>query len=146
MTQFNLEEYLENTNRKIVTRNGDPVRIICTDAGSDHCIIALVRTEEEEEIPYSYYEDGKYLLCSDCGCDLFFASNKEESPFKMGDRVMVRDLNNEKWLLRIFDHYDEDLMCKYCCEDDVESYMQCIPYNEHTWKLLGTTDEYKEEE
>ena len=66
MKQFNLEEYLEDTNRKIVTRNGDPVRIICTDAGSDHCIIALVRTEEEEEIPYSYYEDGKYLLCSDC--------------------------------------------------------------------------------
>ena len=63
----------------------------------------------------------------------------------MGDRVMVRDLNNEKWLLRIFDHYDEDLICKYCCEDDVESYMQCIPYNEHTWKLLGTSKEYKEE-
>ena len=30
-SQFNLEEYLANPNRKVMTRNGDPVRIICTD-------------------------------------------------------------------------------------------------------------------
>ena len=29
MKQFNLEEYLENPDRRIITRDGDSVRIIC---------------------------------------------------------------------------------------------------------------------
>ena len=146
MEQFSLEKYLEDPNKKIITRNGDPVRIICTDANSDHCIIALVYTEEEEEeTPYSYYEDGKYLSCSDCGCDLFFASKEEEYPFKRGDRVLVRNMDDERWCNHIFGGYDKDYSRKYWCEDDCIRYMQCIPYNEHTWHLLDTTDEYKEE-
>ena len=31
MKQFNLKEYLENPKEEVVTREGDPVRIICTD-------------------------------------------------------------------------------------------------------------------
>ena len=31
MKQFSLEEYLEHPDRKVVTRDGRSVRIICTD-------------------------------------------------------------------------------------------------------------------
>lgn len=31
MKPFNIEEYLANPNKKIVTGVGDPVRIICTN-------------------------------------------------------------------------------------------------------------------
>ena len=31
MEKFNLEEYLKNPSRKVVTRDGRKVRIICTD-------------------------------------------------------------------------------------------------------------------
>lgn len=31
MEQFNLNKYLENPDRKLVTREGNSVRIICTD-------------------------------------------------------------------------------------------------------------------
>ena len=31
MKQFSLEKWLENPSRKVVTRRGNPVRIICTD-------------------------------------------------------------------------------------------------------------------
>lgn len=31
MKPFNLEEYLKNPSRKVVTRDGRNVRIICTD-------------------------------------------------------------------------------------------------------------------
>lgn len=31
MKRFNLDEYLDNPNRKVVTRNGKSVRIKCTD-------------------------------------------------------------------------------------------------------------------
>ena len=42
MKQFSLEEYLKNPDRKVVTRNGLPVRIICTDRKDKWPIVALV--------------------------------------------------------------------------------------------------------
>lgn len=34
MRQFDLDEYLKNPNRKVVTRDGRSVRIVCTDMRS----------------------------------------------------------------------------------------------------------------
>lgn len=36
MEQFSLAEYLKNPTRPIVTREGDSVRIICTDRDDQH--------------------------------------------------------------------------------------------------------------
>ena len=36
MKQFNLKEYLENPKEEVVTREGNPVRIICTDKKMGH--------------------------------------------------------------------------------------------------------------
>ena len=41
MKPFNLEEYLANPSKKVVTRDGRKIRIICTDAKSDYPIIVL---------------------------------------------------------------------------------------------------------
>lgn len=54
MKEFSLEEYLKNPNRKIVTRDGRDVRIICTDRrGGDHPILALCTMSNESENLYS---------------------------------------------------------------------------------------------
>lgn len=149
MEQFNLEEYLENPNQKIVTRDGRSVRIICTNRKSENCpIVTLIQdsTDDFEDV-YYYTIDGKGVIRGDESMDLFFATEKQECPFKKGDRVLVRDYDNESWRPRIFssyDSYDKECKYKYECEGDDDKYIQCIPYNEHTWKLLGTTDEYKE--
>lgn len=42
MKQFNLQEYLANPNRQVITRDGKKVRIICTDAKSIYPVIGLV--------------------------------------------------------------------------------------------------------
>ena len=151
MEQFNLAEYLKNPNRKIVTRDGRPVRIICTDRKGSlkhpHPIVALVQIDDTEPI-YDYTADGSYTDDTQSLRDLFFVTEKQESPLKKGDRVLVRNYDNESWRPRIFssyDSYDKECKYKYECEGDDDKYIQCIPYNEHTWKLLGTTDEYKEE-
>lgn len=68
---------------------------------------------------------------------------KKECPFKEGDKVLVRD-SDTSWTFDIFQNYEENACYSYECLDS--EYEQCIPLNEHTWKLLGTTDEYKEEE
>lgn len=42
MKQFNLEEYLKDPNKKVVTRDGRNVRIICTDRkGTEYSVVAL---------------------------------------------------------------------------------------------------------
>lgn len=81
MKEFNLDKYLKNPQRKVITREGLPVRIICTDKicdnrGSQKPIIALVNFGDRE-IVYPYSSDGisapelpKY--------DLFFKPKKKE--------------------------------------------------------------------
>lgn len=81
MKQFSLDEYLKNPQRKITTRDGVPVRIICTDKvcdnkGSQKPIVALVDFGNREIVyPYSSNGISSPLLPK---FDLFFAPEKKE--------------------------------------------------------------------
>ena len=79
MKQFNLEEYLKNPSRKVVTRYGSKVRIICTDAKCDHPVVALVegRFSDCESIG-RYTKDGRYYANDTTMSDLVFAPEKHE--------------------------------------------------------------------
>ena len=79
MKEFSLEEYHKNPNRKIVTRDGRNVSIICTDKRkSIYPIIALCFMEDESEICHNYLPNGKEYLGEDSNDDLFFAPEKHE--------------------------------------------------------------------
>ena len=78
MEQFNLEEYLKDPSRKVVTRDGRPVRIICTDRKGATPIIALVNDGLSEELGHAFYSDGKIFSDEDNELDLFFAPEKHE--------------------------------------------------------------------
>ena len=75
MKPFNIKEYNDNPSRKVVTREGRPVRILCTDARRNYPIVALI--EDEEDLLCAYLPDG-----TTCGMrgenDLFFAPEKHE--------------------------------------------------------------------
>lgn len=79
MKPFNLEEYLKNPSRKVVTRDGRNVRIICTDKrGTNFPIVALVECEDKEETCY-YTKKGYWNSCEVVSkIDLFFAPEKHE--------------------------------------------------------------------
>ena len=78
MKPFNLEEYLDNPSRKIVTREGKPARIICTDVkGASYSVLALV-DKGDYEMPTLYTKKGEYNLGTECSYDLFFAPEKQE--------------------------------------------------------------------
>lgn len=71
---------------------------------------------------------------------------KKEYNFKPFDKVIVRDrgIYDSKWLISFFSHYDSNNeKFPYVCVNDCR-YNYCIPYNEETSKLIGTTDEYKD--
>ena len=78
MKPFNLEEYLANPNRKVVTRDGRNVRIRCTDAKGNCPIVGLV-DYNDTEIPLVFTEKGRIEVnfCDD-PMDLFFDTEKHE--------------------------------------------------------------------
>ena len=79
MKQFNLEEYLKNPSRKVVTRDGSKVRIICTDKNGDCPIVALITTlDGVAEETVTYKENGKFFGDTSYKYDLFFAPEKHE--------------------------------------------------------------------
>lgn len=80
MKQFNLREYLENPSREVVTRDGRPVRIVCTDANNEFPVIALVKINgKDEECVYCFKADGTYFRNGQNNCrDLFFKPQKHE--------------------------------------------------------------------
>ena len=73
MKPFNLEEYLANLSHKVVTRNGLPVRILCTDAKSKSPVVALIEDNGEEHL-FSYNQDGAWSKKHKSEVDLFFAT------------------------------------------------------------------------
>ena len=79
MEQFSLEKYLANPSRKVVTRDGRNVRIICTDREDlNFPIITLIKKKFGGEVIYAHTKDGLY--CDTCSTihDLFFAPEKHE--------------------------------------------------------------------
>ena len=78
MKQFNLEEYLENPDRRIITKDGRSVRIICTDAKGNFPIIALVKTYNGSETVLRLKENGHFYNDTENSSDLFFAPIKKE--------------------------------------------------------------------
>ena len=77
MKAFNLEEYLKNPKRKVVTRNGRSARIICTDAKGNYPIVVLIE-EGGYDNALSYTKDGKLYVGETNDYDLFFAPEKHE--------------------------------------------------------------------
>ena len=77
MKPFNLEGYLKTPNRKVVTRDGRDVRIICTD--HDNISYPIVGAIKGYDFPFCFSEDG-YVVGSKCtdANDLFFAPEKHE--------------------------------------------------------------------
>ena len=93
MKQFDLEKYLKNPSRKVVTRDGRSVRIICVNRFSDdYPIVALIRNKDKEVIE-CYTKDGRFLENKIYNCDLFFASEKKEKWVNV-----YEDSNGRNWL------------------------------------------------
>ena len=79
MEQFNLEKYLANPSRKVVTRDGCPVRILCTDKKSyNEQIVGLIMGNNGMEFISTWTQQGKSFFNSDTPNDLFFAPEKHE--------------------------------------------------------------------
>ena len=86
MTPFTLEKYLKDPTQQLVTRDGKPVRIVCSnridnnDDGSpgSYPIMALIKQHENFEEYVTYTTNG--VICKSFGPspkDLFFATKQQ---------------------------------------------------------------------
>ena len=63
----------------------------------------------------------------------------DQKTLKPFDRVLVRDRDVEHWMCGLFSHIvNDEYLCIGSC------YKHCIPYNDDTKHLVGTTDEAPE--
>ena len=91
MKQFNLQEYLKNPDRHIVTRDGKDAKIICTDGSNKtYPILALIQNEEGKDV-LSYTNDGMNVKGYESPFDLFFVNEKKNgwvNLYKSGNNVI----------------------------------------------------------
>ena len=74
MKRFSLKEYLANPSQKVVTRDGRPARVICTDVNCKYPIVALIREEDNTELIFNFGQDGLFSSGEERNVDLFFAT------------------------------------------------------------------------
>ena len=128
---------------KVISNTGNQVNTLIAVLGK---AIVLV---SDAEVPITGLTTAdnltKYdkLILTDYEQELLAEQEKEKCPFKDGDKVLVRDFDSSEWRFAIFESYNKDSKEPYKMKSLLLSYRQCLPLNEHTWKLLGTTDEYK---
>ena len=115
-----------------------------TDKAWQYSYVRLASDEEKQQLFDALAKVGKrWNAEKKCLEDI-----PEPHEFKKFDPVLVRNGGNHDWKLRAFEGKSGDPEQPYvaifdsCCY----KYRDCIPYNEETKHLLGTTDDYKEGE
>ena len=75
MKPFSIKEYLEHPDREVVTREGEPVRILCTDLDdNDYPVAAVIKNRHVDK----YMADGLFQFGQVNKYDLFFANERRE--------------------------------------------------------------------
>ena len=104
MKPFNLEEYLANPSRKIVTREGRNVTIHCTDYLGIQPIFATI---EGDTYPCNFCKNGRYMINEESPRDLFFVTKKHEGwinlyksgiSWSLGTSIWQTEEEAKKWV------------------------------------------------
>ena len=125
----------------------------------DKGVLYRIKFKTRDGDIYGVAPDGRYLRCFN-GESILFPSKEQRdwSKFKIKkdkfdpktlhpfDRILVRLRKDCIWNATFFSHYDKEVNwgCYPCVTTSCKSYDKCIPYNEETKHLVGTTDEAPE--
>ena len=75
MKPFSIKEHLEHPDWEVVTREGKPVRILCTDLADDNYpVVAVINKWHVDK----FTADGIFQAANETKYDLFFANKKHE--------------------------------------------------------------------
>lgn len=146
--RFSLGEYFRNPSRKVATRKGDKVRILCTDQKNRYPIVGLIADSDGDETVGIFKADGSFYDGLSDDRDLYFAdAGRRFDPrtLEAFHRVLVRDGGGENWEAALFGYARPALKDVHTVEG--HRWRMCVPYNDETKGLLGTDgdcpDSYK---
>ena len=97
-------------------------------------------TESEKQSLIDALKESKEPKAKEC-LKILGVEVKQEFEFKPFDKVLVRD-NGGFWICSLFSHISKK-QDKYKYITVTGSFESCIPYNEQTAHLLGTTENYE---
>ena len=105
-----------------------------------------------------FTKDGRHYDCPDGECTLFPSKEQRDwskftapwykkekfdpKTLKPYDKVLVRDCDAYMWKPTFLSYINNAIIYPYVC--GYSTYRYCIPYNEDTKHLVGTTDEAPE--
>lgn len=105
--------------------------------------IRLAKEEEKQKfvewLQEENTDEARYILKR-----FFGIEEKQECEFEPFQQVLVRDDCKRRWVCALFNFYDRRKETSYPFVCIGGSFRYCIPYNEQTKHLLGTTDNWEE--
>ena len=126
----------------LATNFGDPYKVYSyLTSGIEHYRLATI-----EEMGIFFEKLNKMGYCWDVKNKVLKMINERKftiNDFKPFDKVLVRQCDDRNWRVNLFSHVVpgcEDKKVYFCLE---YAWMQCVPYNEDTAHLLGTTENYE---
>lgn len=99
MKHFSLKEYLKNPARKVVTREGNPVEIVYTNAEGRYPIVAVVTNKEGNKVTIKCTKYGLWSENGESALDLFFEPIKKEgwvNIYNDGSNITTGDVYSNK--------------------------------------------------
>lgn len=103
----------------------------------DLCKLRLATEEEKKQLFLALEKKGK-VWDADKKMIVDLKPKVELKPF---DKVLGRNEKGDVWEAELFSHYREESQYPFRCIGFSHKY--CIPYNEETAHLLGTTDDWE---
>lgn len=108
--------------------------IICTDK-------YIPATKEQRDLLFQKMKEAGYEWDADKK-ELLKIKHYAIANFQPFDKVLVRDTKYGNWNVNLFSYYIDDIdariVARFHCINS--TWIQCIPYNDKTKHLLGTTD------
>ena len=124
MKQFSLGEYLKDPSRKVVMRDGRPVRIVCTDmkGGGDQPIVALFPSSHKYlgEIVSTFCANGEFTMGTESEYDLFFAPEKHEGWVNIYNEIGHSYSRHRIWLTKEDAEMEGKKSCNYVATAKIE--------------------------
>lgn len=136
---------------KIITRDKHAVRILTYDMKGNFPIVAVITYGDKKEEVNTFQKNGSYLDSKKHSKDLVLLIpnryNYIDFTPKKYQSVLVRDFNDDQWVAQVASgtkNKNGYEVISMSLPNTQTFYLQCLPIDNTTIKLLGTAKSYNE--
>ena len=137
--KYRYNSYMPTCNHQIVEEDPRPIKFTVQDI--EHCVSSAgEHIKGKGECTFFPSKDQRDW--SKFTAPWYEKERFDPKTLKPFDKVLVSDEHHTRWRCCFFSHIVDQINYKYFTSDSC--YKFCIPYNEETKHLVGTTDEAPE--